>query len=82
MCYIYKFDSFSLQNYSSALASDVAEAVAQVTSEPENLTAADVSVSVLIVSQLTDEAITNSEVGITCSYITSMNYLGITYHHR
>ena len=56
--------------------------VAQVTSEPENLTAADVSVSISIVSQLTGEAITDSEVGITCSYITSMNYLGITYHHR
>ena len=57
----YKFYCFSLQN-SSVPASEVAELVAEVTSVPENLTAADVSVSVSLVSRLTVEAITDSEV--------------------
>ena len=50
-----------MQNTSIA-AAQVAEIVVEVTSEPENLTAADVSVSVSIVGQLTDEAITDSQV--------------------
>ena len=50
-----------MQNTSIA-AAQVAEIVVEVTSEPENLTAADVSVSISIVGQLTDEAITDSQV--------------------
>lgn len=62
MCLIYRI--LCLQNFSSLPATEVAEMVAEVTSEPENLTAADVSVSVSIVSQLTDAAIIDSEVYI------------------
>ena len=42
----------------------VSELVADVTSEPDDLTAADISVSISVVDQLTQEATTNIVVSI------------------
>ena len=49
------------QNASSA-AIEASKLVVEITATPYNLTAADLSVSIAVVDQLTDEAIANPEV--------------------
>ena len=43
----------------------VSEIIAEITAEPENLTAADVSASALILTNLTEGAIKNPEVTLS-----------------
>ena len=52
---------FIEQNASSASVA-ISTLVAQVTSEPEKLEAVDISVSISIIDQLTEEAVTNPQV--------------------
>ena len=54
-----------LQNITEETQVVVSEIVAEITSEPENLTAADISASASILTDLTEGAIKNPEVWLT-----------------